>query len=184
MRRITSTTRVLAVAYYDRDADGSITAWDLDELASRPRLSGDSRWSAGAATAEESETRWSIMEDFVTEVLQRLELDPEDPGFYELPEIDNEDLVLMATEQATELFSYENLAALTVEYIAWPDVATPLCAKLAAAEAAEELGNLEARNNILNAYRRQLSAEVGKSLTTEQAAILETLSRTLQSATE
>lgn len=170
-----------AVGYFDRNADGFVTASELYELSPRTRASGG-MLPAAAATADEPENPWTIMEHAVTEILQRLALDPEDPVFEELPAIANEDLVAMAAEEVDQLFSYENLAALTGKYVARPDVATALCAKLAAAEAAEKRGNPKTRDNVLNAYRNQLSAQTGRSLTASNAAVLKVLSRTLQTS--
>jgi predicted extracellular nuclease len=65
-------------------------------------------------------------------------------------------------------YTFTSLCTLVRSYSTDPSVADGLCDKLASAGAASG----KARSNILNAFRNQLRAQTGKSITTEQAAIL------------
>jgi len=65
-------------------------------------------------------------------------------------------------------YTFASLCTLVRSYATDPSVAQGLCDKLASAAAASG----KARSNILNAFRNQLRAQTGKSITAEQAAIL------------
>jgi hypothetical protein len=65
-------------------------------------------------------------------------------------------------------YTFTSLCTLVRSYSTDPAVADGLCDKLASAGAASGT----ARRNILNAFRNQLSAQTGKSITADQAAIL------------
>lgn len=54
-----------------------------------------------------------------------------------------------------------------------------LCAKLSAAQDAEERGNAQAKAGALGAYSQELEAQVDKTLTQHQASVLMTLASTL-----
>jgi hypothetical protein len=64
-------------------------------------------------------------------------------------------------------------------YVQKEGVATAMCAKLSAAEAAEERGAAEAKKGSLGAYINQVSAESGKALTRRRATTLIALAKTL-----
>ena len=79
----------------------------------------------------------------------------------------------------TVLVTYDGLCRLTRSYVDDADVADSLCAQLAAAKAAAARGNDNAKNNALNAYLKLLKAQVGKSVTAEEAATLADLVKAL-----
>jgi cellulase/cellobiase CelA1 len=70
--------------------------------------------------------------------------------------------------------TFTTLAALAQSYL--DGRAGGLVATLGAAMTAEERGNEKAADNQLEAFRRQVAAQAGKSLTTEEAATLTALS--------
>jgi predicted extracellular nuclease len=74
------------------------------------------------------------------------------------------------------LVSYESLCTLTRQLVTDPGVAQGLCAKLAAAEDAAARGNTDAKEGALGAYRNQLEAQTGKSISAADAALLNSLS--------
>ncbi|HMG32624.1 MAG TPA: prepilin-type N-terminal cleavage/methylation domain-containing protein [Blastocatellia bacterium] len=82
-------------------------------------------------------------------------------------------------DNAAALFSYEGLCHLTQLFVQHHGVADSLCAKLTAAEAAEARGNARAKAGALRAYRNEVAAHSGKTLTDREATILTTLSQTL-----
>jgi len=86
------------------------------------------------------------------------------------------DPILVGLSLAT---TFDDLCRLTERLVDDADIAASLCDKLAAAEAAAERGNMRAKNGILGAYRNQLAAQAGKSLTADEAALLASLSMTL-----
>src|SRR5262249_12190545 len=65
-------------------------------------------------------------------------------------------------------YTFTSLCTLVRSYSTDPAVADGLCDKLTAAARASG----KARSNILDAFRNQLRAQTGKSITSEQAAIL------------
>jgi hypothetical protein len=75
--------------------------------------------------------------------------------------------------------TYSSLCELTRFHVSKEGVANALCAKLAAAEAADERGNDNAKAGSLGAYVNQLEAQSGKSLTAEAAAQLAAIAATL-----
>jgi hypothetical protein len=75
--------------------------------------------------------------------------------------------------------TYASLCTLTRQHVKNHGVADALCAKLAAAEAAEARGDEEAKRGSLGAYVSQLEAQAGKALTAEAAAHLAALAATL-----
>jgi len=76
--------------------------------------------------------------------------------------------------------TYDSLCTLTRTLVSKPDIAQSLCDKLAAAAAANAAGDTKTRNNNLAAYRKQVDAQTGKSITAANAAILKQLSLRLQ----
>lgn len=82
---------------------------------------------------------------------------------------------------ATSLyFSYSGLCDLTKQYVSNSGIANSMCAKLSAAEAAEERGNVQAKRGALGAYMNHVAAQSGKSLTPGRATTLITFARTLE----
>jgi prepilin-type N-terminal cleavage/methylation domain-containing protein len=79
-----------------------------------------------------------------------------------------------------ELFSYDGLGRLTQTYsiTVGPDI-NSLCANLAAAEAAERRGDQQGKAIAISAYQTAVRAQIGHSLTRNQASILMALSKTL-----
>jgi len=75
--------------------------------------------------------------------------------------------------------TFDSLCTLSTNFSKNPGVTSGLCDKLASAKAAAVSGDTRSKNNILNAYRNQLSAQSGKALTEQQAAILANLSHAL-----
>jgi hypothetical protein len=76
--------------------------------------------------------------------------------------------------------TYASLASLTKTLVAKTGVADGLCDKLDTAAAAEVRGDTATRDGALNAYRNQLDAQTGKSVTAADAALLKSLSSALQ----
>ena len=72
----------------------------------------------------------------------------------------------------TVTLSFDSLCILTHQWISKASVANSLCAKLDAAKAAAARGDWKAKAGILAAYLNEVSAQSGKSLTVEQAALL------------
>ena len=68
--------------------------------------------------------------------------------------------------------TYDSVCAAVENYSTSADVATGLCDKLYAAQAAENVGDMKAKANILNAFVKQVNAQTGKALTSDQAANL------------
>jgi prepilin-type N-terminal cleavage/methylation domain-containing protein len=77
-------------------------------------------------------------------------------------------------DQAMNLFSYEGMRHVTV--LMAGEHANSLNAKLSAAEEAEKRGDAHAQNGALNAYRNELGAQAGKSISAADARTLATLS--------
>jgi hypothetical protein len=75
--------------------------------------------------------------------------------------------------------NFESLCALAKSYVTKASVADSLCAKLENAAAARERGNLKAAQNILNAFKNEVEAQRGKSLTSEDADTLVALADSL-----
>jgi hypothetical protein len=75
--------------------------------------------------------------------------------------------------------TFASVCALTRFYVSTQDVEDSLCEKLAAAEAADERGDEQAKQGALGAYVNQLDAQSGKSITSDAAAQLAALAGTL-----
>ena len=84
------------------------------------------------------------------------------------------------TEAVKVGVTYSSLASLTRTLVQKAGVADGLCDKLATAAAADARGDTTTRDGALNAYRNQLDAQSGKSVTEADAALLASLSRSLQ----
>jgi prepilin-type N-terminal cleavage/methylation domain-containing protein len=93
-------------------------------------------------------------------------------------------------DPAAQVFSYEGLCKLTRQYVNKGDcssrdnddddgVAHALCTKLRKAQAAEECGDLAAKQRWLEAYIHQVEAQTGETLTRTRANTLSALARTL-----
>ena len=72
--------------------------------------------------------------------------------------------------------TYESLCGLTERWVEKAGVAHSLCVKLQNAAAAEARGDMNAKAGLMEAYRQELEAQSGKSITPEHAAILTELS--------
>jgi hypothetical protein len=72
-----------------------------------------------------------------------------------------------------------SLCTLTKRWVTNPGIAGALCAKLDAAGASIARGDTNSKNGQLDAYRNQLSAQSGKSIAADKAAILTKLSQAL-----
>ena len=82
---------------------------------------------------------------------------------------------------ATSLyFSYSGLCDLTKSYVDNTGIANSMCAKLRAAEAAEERGDVEAKRGALGAYINHVAAQSGTGTTHGRATTLITFARTLE----
>jgi hypothetical protein len=68
--------------------------------------------------------------------------------------------------------SAPGLGTLTEQFVASAGVAHAMRAQLDAAEAAALRGNLRAKAGAVGAYQNHVSAQIGKTLTASQAAIL------------
>ena len=75
--------------------------------------------------------------------------------------------------------TYADLRRVTREWVTNSGVAESLVAKLNAAEAAAARGNVTAKNGALGAYRNELEAQSGKTITAERARTLIRLSSAL-----
>jgi len=68
--------------------------------------------------------------------------------------------------------TYSSLCALTQRFVTKTGIASSLCSKLRAAEAASVRGSTNARAGLMHAYSREVDAQTGKSITAAHAAIL------------
>jgi len=75
--------------------------------------------------------------------------------------------------------TYESLCRLVQQVVSDPAIAQALCDKLAAASAAAARGNTGAKANQLQAFRNQVDAQTGKSISAADARLLDTLSTRL-----
>lgn len=75
--------------------------------------------------------------------------------------------------------TYDSLCTLATGFSTKAGVATALCAKLSAASASAARGDATSRTGQLGAFINQVSAQSGKALTAEQAAILTRLAKAL-----
>ena len=77
------------------------------------------------------------------------------------------------------LVTFEGVCDLVQSVVSKPGVADGLCAKLAAAEAAADRGELNAEENELQAFRNLVHAQIGKTISVDDAELLEKLSQGL-----
>ena len=80
------------------------------------------------------------------------------------------------------LFSYDGLSILTLTEITDGTSNTMivgLLARLEAAEAAEAAGDRRGKSKAIKAYQKEVTAQIGKSLTRASSKILITISKTL-----
>ena len=77
------------------------------------------------------------------------------------------------------MVSYSGICKMTEIYDTKPGIAHSLCAKLSAAQEAEERGDEQAKKGALDAYAHELEAQTDKTLTQHQASVLMTLAKTL-----
>jgi uncharacterized protein len=75
--------------------------------------------------------------------------------------------------------TFDGLCRATERAVSDPDVAESLCDKLRAAEKADERGNAAAKAGALRAYVKQLRAQIGKTISAEDAELLIQLASTL-----
>lgn len=84
-----------------------------------------------------------------------------------------------ATTTFTVQVNYSSLCNLATQFSTSTDVATGLCDKLTAASQAAARGQNAPKANILKAFNQQVSAQTGKALTSQQAAVLTNLAGAL-----
>jgi hypothetical protein len=94
---------------------------------------------------------------------------------------DNAGNVGSGSTSFTVVVTYGSLTNLVNLFVTNPNIAGSLTAKLAAAADVAARGDFNARNGQLNAFRNELSAQTGKTVTKAHAAILARLSMALQS---
>jgi hypothetical protein len=109
-----------------------------------------------------------------------IDISPDDPLFDQLPKFKVDDLVAEVNAKPEGIFTYENVGGLARVYSTKDGIDRALAAKLRAAQTADEAGDYETRNAALEDFRSQLEAQLGKTLTAQQAETLEILSRVLQ----
>ena len=83
------------------------------------------------------------------------------------------------TASFTVQVTFDSLCRLTKQFVSNAGVSESLCAKLNAAKAAAARGNGSAKAGALRAYTNEASAQSGKALTFEEAAVLAQLARAL-----
>ncbi len=83
-------------------------------------------------------------------------------------------------DASEQLFSYDGLCSLTRYYVTNTGIANGMCAKLDAAESAEERGKTSAKLGALNAYMNHVAAQSGNALTHPRATTLITFARTME----
>jgi predicted extracellular nuclease len=79
------------------------------------------------------------------------------------------DPILVGLDPTT---TFDDLCRLTRSYVTKASIGDGLCDKLAAAKAADAQGDSNAKSGALNAFVRQVQAQIGKALTAAQAATL------------
>jgi hypothetical protein len=89
---------------------------------------------------------------------------------------------LSGTPLTIDVFNYPGLCKMTGVYETSQQIAYSLCAKLSAAEEAEERGNAQEQVDALNAYGNEVEAQTQNSLTQHQADVLLTLAKVLYPA--
>jgi hypothetical protein len=74
------------------------------------------------------------------------------------------------------IVTFTSLCDLAKEVVTDPSVASGLCDKLTAAAAAAARGNTAVKDNQLKAFRSQVDAQIGKSISAADADLLKSLS--------
>ncbi len=138
----------------DPDGGPLTYAWDLDNNGSFETPGQSVTFSAASITTPGSRT---------------IKVRATDPG----------GLTAVDTATVNVVVTYESLCALTEALVTKASIAHALCVKLENAEAAAARGNLNARDGMLKAYRNQLDAQTGKSVSAADAALLKALSLAL-----
>lgn len=77
------------------------------------------------------------------------------------------------------VITYAGLCALVEQYVDHHGTANSMCAKLRAAEAAEGRGQPDTAANNIDAFKNQVAAQSGKSMTAQEAATLTQLANQL-----
>lgn len=139
------------------------------------QLAGDDQRVTLAEIRNYDQNPASPLGAFLNSVAQEMKLDEFSPQMnasigVELSELEG--------DPTAALFSAGGLCNLTKLSVSKHGVANSLCAKLSAAEAAAARGDLQTQQNLLNAFRNELEAQAGKSITRRRATTLSTLSRT------
>jgi len=115
--------------------------------------------------------------DLIPCVIEEMKLDLVGPDVKMETGAELSDLEGDATAQ---YFSYDGLCVLTRSYVNKTGIANSMCAKLDAAEDAEQRGDLAAKRGALHAYRNQVTAQSDQALAARRATTLITIARTLE----
>ena len=118
-----------------------------------------------------------LLDGFLPVLLQPMHLGAANENVRELPGVSLADV--SGTPLTIDVFNYPGLCSMTEVYVTNPDIAHSLCAKLSAAQEAEERGDVHAKAGALDAYCNELEAQVDNTLTQHQANVLMTLAKTL-----
>ena len=118
-----------------------------------------------------------LLQGFLPELLQPMQLSAGNDIVASIPGVSLADVT--AVPLTIQMFEYSGVCQMTQVYETNPDIAHSLCAKLSAAQEAEEKGNARAKAGELNAYSHELEAQAGKTLTQHQVDVLMTLAKTL-----
>src|SRR5262249_18327763 len=110
--------------------------------------------------------------NFIQFIAQQLAWGASGEDLTQIPPVNLSDL---QWDQTRNLFSFDGMRRLTNLMVRQPH-AFSLTVKLEAAEAAEKLGFGQAKNELLGAYRHELSALSGKFIAAGDANTLSTLS--------
>ena len=86
-----------------------------------------------------------------------------------------------ASGQYRVIVTFEGLCQLVDRWVTQPGVRNSLCQKLRAAKAARERGNVDASNNILDAFIHEVEAQSGKAIPADKATTLIRLAQALKS---
>jgi hypothetical protein len=118
-----------------------------------------------------------LLGGFLVFLPQAMHLGAANENFHALPGVSLADISL--TPLTIDVFNYPGLCEMTEVYETNPHVAHSLCAKLSAAEEAEERGNRERRVDMLDAFVHEVREQAGETLTQHQADVLTTLAAVL-----
>jgi prepilin-type N-terminal cleavage/methylation domain-containing protein len=140
------------------------------------QLAGDDQTVTLAELRNYDQNPTSPLGAFLSVVAQEMKFDEFSPQMNASIGVELSDL---QGDPVTPLFSHGGLCNLTKLSVSGRGVANSLCAKLSAAEAAAARGDIQTQQHQLNAFRNELEAQAGKSITRRRATTLSTLSRTL-----